>query len=733
MTIYIWRYSHLILAISSSIFLLLASITGAILAIEPVVNKVQPYSVADANTLSVARLLQNVDGVYQEVLTISKDKNDFVSISAIIEGKTEKFYIDPFTGKKIGDHIEKASIYRFVTNLHRSLFLKSTGRFFVGLTSFLLVLIALSGLVLIGKQKGSIFKFFTKITKENNSQFLHIFSSRLALIPILIIAISGVYLSLLRFELIEERQLLHDIDFDNLHETPKIPFDEFSSFKKIKFDNFKEIAYPFSEFIEDYYHLKTNKRELLINQFTGEVLSVQEYPFVALASKLATVLHTGQGSIIWSIVLGLSSLCIPFLMYTGFAMYFKRPRNKIKNLNHKDDCTYVLLVGSEGGTTMQFANVLYQEFQRQKLKCYIAELNAYSVYNSLEHLLVLTATYGQGEAPSNAINFLEKLASIQQKSNVNYAVVGFGSTLYPEFCAYAEEVNLALSKNKSYTALMPIQTVNDKSFEEFAEWANNWSKNTGVKLQLNKNSISTVPKKITTLIVEAKTTANASNNDTFLLTLEATKRFNGASGDLLAIYAPKEKTERLYSISVFRDEKIVLAVKKHEFGVCSTYLNSLKANDSVRAYLIKNKKFHFPKNAKKVIVIATGTGIGPFLGMMENNTRNIPLYAYWGGVHSDAYKVFQPSIETFLTQGSLREIQQAYSRENEQKVYVQDLVLKDKNVMAEVLANKGCIMICGSLAMQKEILAILNKLCIEQLQKALSYYQNKGQIKMDCY
>jgi sulfite reductase (NADPH) flavoprotein alpha-component len=42
-------------------------------------------------------------------------------------------------------------------------------------------------------------------------------------------------------------------------------------------------------------------------------------------------------------------------------------------------------------------------------------------------------------------------------------------------------------------------------------------------------------------------------------------------------------------------------------------------------------------------------------------------------------------------------------------------------------------MICGSIAMQNKVLETLNEISITKLNKPLSYFQNKGQILMDCY
>ena len=322
MALSIWRYSHLILAFISSLFLLIASITGVILAVEPISNKVRPYSVANADELTLAETLENLSGKYDEVLFVSRDRNGFISISAINDGQSNQFYVDPFTGEALGPLIEKAPIFQFSTSLHRSLFLKSTGRLLVGLVSFLLFLIAISGIVLIAKRQGGFKYFFAPVVRENFSQFNHVVYSRLTLLPILILAISGVYLSLLRFNLIPEEQLVHEVDYDSLQETPAKPFQEFEIFQSTPLGQLRELEYPFSEFVEDYYTVTLKDREVLLNQYTGEIISEKKHPSISVVSSWATVLHTGEGSIVWSIILGLGSLSVPFLMVTGFIIYF---------------------------------------------------------------------------------------------------------------------------------------------------------------------------------------------------------------------------------------------------------------------------------------------------------------------------------------------------------------------------------------------------------------------------
>ena len=91
------------------------------------------------------------------------------------------------------------------------------------------------------------------------------------------------------------------------------------------------MEFPFSEDVEDFFSMKLNNKELLINQFTGKVESEIKYPTQNTLSKLSIMLHTGEGSILWSIVLALACINILYFVYSGFKMTFKRRKSRIKN------------------------------------------------------------------------------------------------------------------------------------------------------------------------------------------------------------------------------------------------------------------------------------------------------------------------------------------------------------------------------------------------------------------
>ena len=147
MTLSFWRYAHLVLAIFSSLFLVLAAVTGTILAVDAIQEKIPSYQVSTFDKITLSETLPVLRKTYPEITAVSVDHNQFVLLEGIDqEGNDVNAYVDPTNGKILGKPTPKSEFIQWTTALHRSLFLKETGRFIVGFISFLLALIALSGL-----------------------------------------------------------------------------------------------------------------------------------------------------------------------------------------------------------------------------------------------------------------------------------------------------------------------------------------------------------------------------------------------------------------------------------------------------------------------------------------------------------------------------------------------------------------------------------------------------------
>jgi sulfite reductase (NADPH) flavoprotein alpha-component len=735
MTISIWRYSHLALAVSSFLLLALASVTGIILAVEPILQQAQPYRVADFSDITLAQMLPVLTKNHSEITELSVDVNGFVRLqSSDAGGDNVDAYVDPRTGKVLGKPTRQSEFFEWVTALHRSLFLHEVGRFFIGLTAFLLLLITVSGTALIIQRQRGIKRFFTRIVRDNFAQYWHVMLGRLSLIPILIIALSGTYLSLDRFELLGKTEKTSPkIDLDSVKDAPKRSLAEMPVFQNTRLADVQSIEFPFAEGPEEFYILKLRDRELTVNQITGEVLNETPYPTSVLLANLSLNLHTGRASAVWAIILAIASGNILFFIWSGFAITLKRRANRIKNKYTADESRFIILVGSENGSTFRFARSVQEQLLKQGERVYLAELNDYTIYPKAEHLIVLSATYGLGDAPTNASRFVSLLAKYPQSQPVRYAVVGFGSRAYPDFCQFAYELNTLLSHQSWASPLVDIHTVNDRSPAEFALWAEAWSQQADRPMPLAAD-LHHAPVKLDTLTVTGNT-RTAQPDGTFLVRFRPTRRQRVSSGDLLAIYPANDYRERLYSIGIVANaghDEVQLSVRLHPGGLGSTYLHELTPGQTIRARIVSNAHFHFPSKAPAVVMIANGTGIAPFLGMIGQNRANVPTHLYCGFRQHTSFDVYREALETGRSAGRLTGLHVTYSREGNRQ-YVSDLLTRDADSLANLLTTSGVIMICGSLAMQKDVLTLLESVCQSKLNQPLGYYQSHGQVLMDCY
>ena len=381
MTTTVWRYSHLTLAVSSFIFLLLASITGIILSAEPISQKVKPYGVSNLDNTSVAQIIPTLKTKYSEITSITVENGQFVLLQAINnDGDDVKAYINPKTGEVLGMPGKKNAFFQWVTTLHRSLFLHETGRFFIGLTAFLLMLIAISGIMLTIQRQRGIRRFLSKIQKDGFSQYYHVVLGRILLIPILLIAISGTYMSLNTLGILKTVKTSVDVNLDAIKSTPVKGVKDFTVFKNISMADVQSIEFPFSEDVEDYFILSLKDREIAVNQITGDVLAENKYPFALLVNNLSMDIHTGRASVIWAVVLGISSIGILFFIYSGFAITLKRITKRSKNKYKAADCEFIILTGSENGSTHGYAIALHKLLLKQGKKAYLTALNNYTVF-----------------------------------------------------------------------------------------------------------------------------------------------------------------------------------------------------------------------------------------------------------------------------------------------------------------------------------------------------------------
>lgn len=186
---------------------------------------------------------------------------------------------------------------------------------------------------------------------------------------------------------------------------------------------------------------------------------------------------------------------------------------------------------------------------------------------------------------------------------------------------------------------------------------------------------------------------------------------NISPGDLLSVL--RKLTSRLYSVAssplVYPDElHLTAGVVEYDLndrnhkGVCSVYLDErVEKGDSVPVFREPNEKFRLPEdNNAPVIMIATGTGIAPFRGFLqerEHKGAKGKNWLFFGGRHSDGDFLYGEEMNYFHQSGLLTKMDLAFSRDQSEKKYVQHALLENSSEFFKWVDREGAIIyLCGN-------------------------------------
>ena len=171
-----------------------------------------------------------------------------------------------------------------------------------------------------------------------------------------------------------------------------------------------------------------------------------------------------------------------------------------------------------------------------------------------------------------------------------------------------------------------------------------------------------------------------------------------------------------------------LAQSKNEngerFGVASHFLiESLQEDDEVLVFVEENRHFKLPANDKPVIMIGPGTGIAPFRAFLEERQESEASgdnWLFFGNPNFNTDFLYQVELQEFLKQGVLSELSVAFSRDQEQKIYVQDRLLENAELVWQWLEQKGAYLyVCGDMSrMAKDVEKALLTIIQEQGDKS---------------
>jgi sulfite reductase (NADPH) flavoprotein alpha-component len=392
----------------------------------------------------------------------------------------------------------------------------------------------------------------------------------------------------------------------------------------------KSLKFPAPGDVDGVFTLRSDAGEATVDPSTGSVLSFAPTTPGAKLEQWALALHGAHGLWAFALVLGFCAAATPVLGATGYVLWRRRRRAPTRDHVPAAAADTMILVGSENNSTWGFAQALKRELTAKGFCVHAAAMNEVGPRHfSAQRWLILTATYGDGDAPASARHFLERLPKPDGKTSV--AVLGFGDRNFPNFCGYAQRVAEALDA-RGWPLLLPMKRVDRRSPQEFAQWARGLGAALGV--ELNVEHIAERPRTADFELVGRDAYGEAVGAPVAILRFAAPGGRLPAfeAGDLLAVQPPGSAMPRFYSlVSSTRDGVLEICVRLQPGGLCSTFLHGLEPGDRIAAFVRHNPAFRPASGLSPLILIGAGAGIAPLAGFVRANESGRPMHLYWGG------------------------------------------------------------------------------------------------------
>ena len=223
------------------------------------------------------------------------------------------------------------------------------------------------------------------------------------------------------------------------------------------------------------------------------------------------------------------------------------------------------------------------------------------------------------------------------------------------------------------------------------------------------------------------------------------------------VNALRKLTPRSYSIAsslaANPDEvHLTVAAVRYEafgsehWGAASTHLaDRLEEGDNVSVYVEPNTRFRLPANdATDIIMVGPGTGVAPFRAFVEERAERQAAGRNWlffGDRNFSSDFLYQLEWQRHLKEGRLDRLDVAFSRDQAQKIYVQDRIRESAGELVGWLDNGAHLYVCGDAKQMAgdvdnaliDVISSQRNVSREQAEAELKELRRAGRYQRDVY
>lgn len=694
----------------AAVLLVALSLSGAALSVFPALEAASaPASVGGQ---SVADLAGKVLAAHPTVEQIRRAPSGRITAYWMEGGIPGAAVIDPATGQDAGS-ADPSPVQEWLTDFHRALFLDDPGRWTMAVAAGAMLVLAVSGAFLVAQRQGGWGRWFAPLRGPLAGRW-HSEVARLAVVTLALSSVTALWMTASTFDLIPADEanpafpaaVSGDIGMD----PATMP-----ALADIAVADLRDLTFPYAGDATDAYAVTTSGGAGYVDQGTGQMLDWQAPGPWARMGEWIYLLHTGEGAALWGLVLGLLTLAAPVLAVTGALVWLARRKTRpgLKGMAAADRAETILLVASEGGTTWGFAQSLGQALQKAGQSVHLGPLSSFQPerYGRARRIIVMAATWGDGDAPTAARGMAERIARLTPLPGVPLTVLGFGDRSFPAYCAFAEALDRA-ARLAGWDALLPLDRIDRQSAQAFARWSRTLGAAMGIALEVTHQPA--LPRTAPLTLTARRDYGEAVQAPTAILRFALPRasildRLRGRAlprfrpGDLLGILPEGSSVPRFYSLaSGTADGFAEIVVSRHPGGLCSGQLIALQPGQGIRAFVRPNPGFQPDGGSAPLLLIGAGTGIGPLAGFIRANRSRRPIHLWFGARHPQADYLYDADLRDWAAEGRVAAVSTAFSRLATRQ-HVQDRLRSEAEAIRLLMAEGAQVMVCGGRDMAKGV------------------------------
>uniref|UniRef100_A0AAU1HVL0 assimilatory sulfite reductase (NADPH) n=1 Tax=Streptomyces sp. NBC_00180 TaxID=2903632 RepID=A0AAU1HVL0_9ACTN len=134
-------------------------------------------------------------------------------------------------------------------------------------------------------------------------------------------------------------------------------------------------------------------------------------------------------------------------------------------------------------------------------------------------------------------------------------------------------------------------------------------------------------------------------------------------------------------------------------GVCSPFLADAEPDTEVPVFVQASPHFRPPADASTpMVMVGPGTGVAPFVGFLQERRalgHRAPNWLFFGEQHRASDFYYEDELTGLLDEGTLARLDTAFSRDQRNKVYVQDRMREHGPELWRWLQDGAHFYVCG--------------------------------------